>query len=227
MLEFKKDVSLSADQLLEHIKEHGITKAKICSKFRKMPANTILYFGKSEHYVSSSDYYTENKNKKFNYEFRYDWQAYWHLEYHDRFELIEDEEPNYNFQWAIDQLKEGKKVKRNSSWYAQYKSDVFDNIIVLRYTSNNDKCGVQELFPCDFESTDWELFEEPEPDPKSIEQFKITKFDSSPFTEIEANNNLENREITFKLKYSEIASLNDAYESLSKFKNVNDITNIY
>jgi hypothetical protein len=77
---------ITADELLEHIKKHGITKARtekdlILNGYIEVTKGTILYFGENKvlEKISSYSRRVDNLNKQFNYNFDYEFSELWHI----------------------------------------------------------------------------------------------------------------------------------------------------
>lgn len=152
-------MKLSADQLIKHIKKHGITKVRVLHSYREIPAGTILYFGCTDNYVSTWTWCTGGKNNQLNYDFDYCWSSYWHIEYKGLFELVDYEE-EHNFQWAIVQLNQGKKVRRKI-WDKTYYLILKNNqIYYMAYKHTEEKRCEFINNISHYEATDWELFKE-------------------------------------------------------------------
>jgi hypothetical protein len=82
-------------------------------------------------------------------------KSQWYFVDEDELELME---PRHDFMWAVEQMKQGKKVRRNhwQNWegFALHNADG----IGLMFTNNrymSDKISISDI-----EATDWEIFEE-------------------------------------------------------------------
>jgi hypothetical protein len=77
----------NADKFLEYIELNGITEAKITEKFKNIPANTNLFFGKETqgilNYISTWDICSNKLNNRYDFDYR--WSIYWHDEYKGKF----------------------------------------------------------------------------------------------------------------------------------------------
>ena len=80
-------MTLTANELLEYIKKHDITLVRTTERFKDIPAGTELWFGNYFSYVSTDNWITENRNKKFGYDFDYQWWDSWHDMYTGKFEI--------------------------------------------------------------------------------------------------------------------------------------------
>ena len=64
-----------------------------------------------------------------------------------------------DFKQAVEWMKEGKKVKRIDYWYAVMEGE-YQKGILLKWSDGDIDCGIQELYFCDFEANDWEIYED-------------------------------------------------------------------
>ena len=64
---------LNKEQFHKYIKKNGITLVRLNKRYVHIPKDTILWFGEDGDYISTYNSNTENKNKRFNYEFDYEW----------------------------------------------------------------------------------------------------------------------------------------------------------
>ena len=80
--------TLTKEQLVEHIKKHGITLVRTTKEYREVPSGTKVWIGlDGDEDLYSGDTITNYKNYKFDYGFDYQW---WWSEYTGLFELIEE-----------------------------------------------------------------------------------------------------------------------------------------
>ena len=79
-------VKMNYDELKKHIQEVGITPVRLKSPFKKIPKNTILWFGLSGGRLTTYDTDVMELNKAFNYPFKYQYDLIWH-QYDGDFEL--------------------------------------------------------------------------------------------------------------------------------------------
>ena len=89
-------MKLNTKRFAEYIKENGITKARLNKKFHHIPENTELWFALWHGEISTYYDHTENKNKRFNYEF--DYADFW---------------KNYKGKFIIDEIETPKKEMKN------------------------------------------------------------------------------------------------------------------
>jgi len=146
---------LTADELLEYVKENGVTKCKLTLQYNAIPVNTILYFGlhNGNNHISTFKIATYNKNLQFNYNFDYSWISAWHRQYTGKFEILDDDNVS-DFQWAVKQLKQGKKVRRKRWNNNRYMILNEDNII-MHSSGTELRMWIGVL-----DATDWEIFKE-------------------------------------------------------------------
>ena len=72
--EMKEEMKkLNKEQFHKYIKKNGITLVRLSKRYVHIPKDTILWFGEDGDYISTYNSNTENKNKRFNYEFDYEW----------------------------------------------------------------------------------------------------------------------------------------------------------
>ena len=86
-------MELTAKELLEHIKENGLTLATTTEDLplRRISKGTKLWFGKHDYgnRISTWDRNTDKKNEEFDYGFDYEWSNFWHEDYKGKF-IIEE-----------------------------------------------------------------------------------------------------------------------------------------
>jgi hypothetical protein len=96
---------ITADELLEHIKKHGITKARTEKDFRDIPKGTVLYFGINDNEISTFDKDTNHQNQQFKYNFGYKWCGIWYA-YKVTFTILDDDETIINImKWVTKNIK--------------------------------------------------------------------------------------------------------------------------
>lgn len=82
---------LTANELLDYVKGHGITKVRLTEGFNGIPKGTVLYVGYDTSSISSYSSIVGDKNKQFKYDFGVSWACFWHERYKGKFVLVDDE----------------------------------------------------------------------------------------------------------------------------------------
>ncbi len=84
--EWKVSRELTHDELLEHIKKHGIIAAEITEKFHDIPAGTLMYFGKYANFISSLSDDVDGRNNIIKYDTS--WCKEWKNDYAGKFKIL-------------------------------------------------------------------------------------------------------------------------------------------
>lgn len=124
-----KQKTLTVNELKDYILKQRKTNpdylafCEITENLIGIPKGTRLYFGISDNHISTYNEDTNNKNKKFEYNFDYGWRFAWNIDYKSKFILIDEpkmkEDESFTFQHCDTQEEVRKYIQEDEGHCTQ------------------------------------------------------------------------------------------------------------